>query len=408
MIEKFRTVYKDYPSQFWLLMAASFVDMAGGFLIFPFFSLYFTDRFDASLVQVGGIYAIWAFTGILGRTVGGALTDRTGRKTVVIVGLVFSATTSLLFAFVNRFELAYVVAVIGGVFSSISGPAYNAMTADLLPEDQLSEGYSLMRVIANAAYAIGPAIGGLLASASYILLFSIDALSSILTAVIIALFLKETQSQAAAEKTSQQSLIQVFRGYFEVLKDRILLSFIFLCVLVLPVYFQWYFSVPVFMRDVHGMPPYFYGSMMSLAGIFVVVAQLPITRKLRPYPPLPLMAVGSALLGVGFGMFGFASGYVLFALAFAVITFAEMIWFPTQQAVVARLAPEEMRGRYMAVASLAFALPNMFGPALGGYLFDHYDPYLFWYYGGLVCVVGAIGYAALHARQRENPLLATQ
>jgi len=184
-------------------------------------------------------------------------------------------------------------------------------------------------------------------------------------------------------------------GFMIVLKDVKLIAIIFLGSVVGVAYFQWYFALPVFMRDVHGMPPQFYGSMMSMAGLLVVLFQLPLTRKLRSYPPMFLMGAGSLLFLLGLSMFGFIAAYALFLTASAIITFGEMIFFPTQQAIVANLAPEEMRGRYMAVAGLGFALPNILGPTLGGLLLDHGDPRNLWYIAGLVCLVGAAGYASL-------------
>lgn len=408
MIEKLRATYDDYPSQFWLLMTASFVDFVGGFLIFPFFSLYFTEKFDVSLTQVGIIYAIWAFSGILGQALGGALADRAGRKLMVIIGLIFSALTSLGFALVEEFSLVYVTAVVGGLFSSIAWPARQAMIADLLPDNKLTEGYSISRVVGNLAFAIGPAIGGLLASVSYVLLFFIDALTSLLTAIIIAKFLLETQPKSIVEKTSQQSVSDIYLGYFKVLKDRILVVMIFLAGIVGSVYWQWYFSVPVFMRNVHNMPAYYYGSMMSVAGIIVVVAQLPLTRSLRSYPPIKIMVAGSLLFALGFGLFGIVTGYSLFMVAFVIITFGEMLFFPTQETIVARLAPEEMRARYMAISGIGFSLPNIFGPALGGYFLDKFDPHLFWYLTGIVCIIGAVSFLTFHARLPNDSPLSSQ
>ena len=408
MLHKLRVTYEDYPGQFWLLMGARFIDAVGGFLIFPFFSLYFTTKFDVSLAQVGMIYAIWALTGMLGQAWGGALSDRAGRKQMVIIGLVFSALTSLALALVTEFKMVYLATALGGLFSSSSRPASQAMIADLLREDQMAEGYSISRVIGNVAFAIGPAIGGLLASVSFVLLFFLDAVTSIITAGIVARFLLETQPRPSAEKSTRQPLYQVFLGYIQVLRDRTLVIVLLLSVVVLPVYWQWYFSVPVFMRDVHGMPPIYYGGLMSMAGVLVVVAQFPLTRWLRPYPPLVLMVAGSLLYAIGFGMFGFIFGIQWFTLAFVVITFGEMIFFPTQQAVVARLAPEDLRGRYMAIAGIAFSLPNMFGPALGGYMIDLSDPNMLWYVGGSICILGALGYFLLHTKTPAGSTLAAQ
>jgi len=121
----------------------------------------------------------------------------------------------------------------------------------------------------------------------------------------------------------------------------------------------------------------------------------PVRRNLRSYAPMLLMGAGSLLFLLGLSMFGFIAAYALFLTASAIITFGEMIFFPTQQAIVANLAPEEMRGRYMPVAGLGFALPNILGPTLGGLLLDHGDPSNLWYIAGLVCLVGAVGFVSL-------------
>lgn len=398
MISRLRTIYHDYPSQFWLLMTASFIDMMGGSLIFPFFSLFFTQKFNVSLAQVGGVLAVWATAGLVGRTLGGALTDRVGRKRMVIFGLVFSALSSLILAFVDDFRLVFLAAGVAGIFSSMGGPAYHAMIADLLPGEKITDGYGISRVVGNVAFAIGPAIGGLLADINFVLLFVLDAVSSVITALFVARYLSESRTEAAAQETEHQSLLEVLGGYARVLTDTTLLAMIVLGALVGLVYWQWYFSVPVFMRDVHGMPAQYYGWMMSMAGVIVIVFQLAITRKLRGVGQHWVMAAGSVLFGIGFGMFGFISAYAMFLLASTVITFGEMVLFPTQQAIVARLAPEALRGRYIAAAGLAFALPNIFGPYLGGLALESVGPQSMWYLGALMCLVGTLGYLPLRGR----------
>jgi predicted MFS family arabinose efflux permease len=398
MFAKLRKTFAEYPRQFWLLMAAVLIDMTGGFLIFPFFSLYFTEKFSVGLTQVGVIYGIWSLTGILGNAAGGALTDRAGRKRMVIYGLVFSALSSLGLALAPTFFWVYITAAIGGLFSSISRPAHQAMVADILPKEQYSDGFGIIRVVGNVAFAIGPAIGGLLASVSYVLLFVIDAISSILAALFIARYLKESQSKESAENVGKQSMAEVFRGYLDPLKDFKLIAVILLGGLVGLVYFQWYFALPVFMRDVHGFAPSIYGGLMSFAGVLVIVFQLPLTRSLKRVSAMALLALGSLLFAIGFGLFAFISALALFVLAFTVITFGEMIFFPTQHSLVARLAPEDLRGRYMAVAGLAFALPNMVGPTLAGLLLDRADPNMLWYLGTIICLLALFGYLALRGR----------
>lgn len=407
MIEKIRSVYYEYPGQFWLLAGASFIDMVGGYLIFPFFSLYFTEKFDVGLIQVGYAFAVWGLAGVLGQTIGGVLADKMGRKILVIAGLIFSAITSLAFIYVETYEMVYIVAAIGGFFADSASPARQAMVADLLPEDQLTEGYSIMGAIESAAMSIGPALGGLLASVSFALLFYIDVITSGIAAIIIALYLLETQNKAVAEKNKEQSMGEVFRGYGQVLSDKWLLVILFIMGFVFIVDEQLYFSVPVFMRDIHNMPPYYYGSLMGIASFLAVVVQFPLTRKLRRFSFLTIMAGGTLLYAVGFGLFSFVSGYPMFLLAFVIIGLAQILYFPTSHAIVGKLAPEEMRGRYMAVFGIVWTVQVMTAPLLAGYLIDTHGPTSIWTLAAIVLPVVAIGKLLMQARlPKDSPIKA--
>jgi MFS family permease len=75
-----------------------------------------------------------------------------------------------------------------------------------------------------------------------------------------------------------------------------------------------------------------------------------------------------------------------------------MIVVPTSQALVANFAPEQMRGRYMAIASLSWTVPQVVGPGAAGYILDHYNPNLLWYLGGALCGLSVLFYYILHLR----------
>ena len=160
-IAKINAIYAEFPPKFWVLVAASFVDRVGGTLIFPFFTLYITDKFDVGMTQAGMLLGTFHLTGLLGNMIGGALADRFGRKSIVIFGLAFSALSALSMGFVNRLEIFYVLAMIVGLLSDMAGPAWQAMIADILPENKRTEGFGVLRVVGNMAWIVGPSIKGL-------------------------------------------------------------------------------------------------------------------------------------------------------------------------------------------------------------------------------------------------------
>jgi MFS family permease len=107
------------------------------------------------------------------------------------------------------------------------------------------------------------------------------------------------------------------------------------------------------------------------------------------------MTFGTLFYLVGFTMYGFTTTYPLFLLAMVIITIGEMIVSPTSTALVARLAPMDMRGRYMAVSGFSWIIPSAIGPLLAGFIMDNYDPRWLWYLCGILAAISTFGFLIL-------------
>ncbi len=401
MLKSLKAQFFVFPRTFRILVAATFIDRLGGGLIFPFLSLYVAQRFNVSMTQIGLLFGTWSISSLIGSTIGGALADKFGRKFILIFGLLFSAGSALLMGFVNEFRVFYLVAIFAGVFSDIGHPAQQAMVADLLKGDQRAEGFGLLRVVANLAVTIGPAIGGLLAGVSYMLLFILDACTSAITAMIVFRTIPETKPERSTENP-EESLITTISGYGKVIKDRFFIAFIFVSIIMIIVYTQMYSTLSVYLFKVHDISTKGFGFIMSMNAAMVVVFQFWITRKIKKYQPMLLMIVATVMYGIGFSMYGFVSTFTLFMLAMVIITVGEMVHIPTSQALVAYFAPEDMRGRYMAAFGFSWAIPNAVAPTLAGLIMDNYDPRWVWYSAGLLSMVAVAGFTFLYLRTKHR------
>jgi len=400
-IEKAKNVYAEYPRAFWTLVLITFIDRVGGFMLFPFFALYLTRKFGVGMTEVGVLFAVFSLSGFISSTVGGALTDRLGRKGIVIFGLVASSVSALAMGFVSTFGMFFVLALTVGILGDIAGPAHNAMVADILPEEKRTQGYGIIRVAFNLSAAIGPAIGGLLAANSYLALFVADAVISLITAVLVWRYLPETKPEPQAGAV-QESMAGTFGGYIRVLRNLPFLLFMGTCILMMLVYMNMNTTLGVYLRDAHGVPESGYGYILSLNAAMVVLFQFGITRRIEKRPPLLMMALGTALYAIGFAMYGFVATYIFFLLAMVVITVGEMIVAPVGQALVAKFAPEEMRGRYMAVFGYSWGISFMIGPYLAGMVLDNFDPRFLWYAAGIIGTLAVMGFLGLHRRVEAN------
>jgi len=400
-------IYREYPREFWMMILVNFVDRLGGSLLFPFFALYITKKFDVGMTEVGMLFAIFALSSFIGAFPGGALTDRFGRKGIIIFSLISTSLSTLLMGFVNEFQLFLVVAFISGIFTDVGGPAYEAVFMDLLPEEKRASGFGIRRVAFNLAIVIGPVIGGFIAARSYLALFIIDAIVSGIVALMVFLLIPETKP-AAVEGKTQESTAQTFKGYLRVLRDGKFMAFTLVCLLTWLVYMNMNTTLGVYLRDQHGVPESGYGSLISINAAMVVLMQFPITRRIEKNPPMLMMALGVFFIAFGLLLYGFVSTYLLFAVAIAILTVGEMVTIPIANAVVASFAPEEMRGRYNFIYGNSWGISFAVGPYLAGLVMDHYDPNWLWYACGIVGLAAVLGFLTLHWTIQTKSILLTQ
>lgn len=404
MFTRVKGIYQDFPDKFWVVVGTSFIDQIGNTLLFPFFSLYITQKFGVGMTQAGLVLGTFSAFGLIGSMIGGALTDKFGRKSLALFGLVFSAISTLSLGLVNEFAVLIPLAIVIGLLSNIAGPARQAMVADLLPEDKRQEGFGILRVVANMSWIIGPTIGGFIADRSYFALFVLDAVISCIVAVLFYLYIPETKPESSGEP---ESIMKTFAGYNAVLRDYAYVAFLVVSMLMGLVYQQLYNSLSVYLRDNHGIQPQGYGFLLTTSAITVILFQFQTTRLIKKYPAFLMMALGVFFYMVGFGMFGFVTVYWLFAAAVVIITIGEMVIMPTASALAANFAPEDMRGRYMAVFGLSWALPATVGPSAAGLILDNFNPNLLWYVGALICAVSVLSFYVLHLwlgkKARFNP-----
>src|SRR5512145_2743180 len=392
---RIRKIYHEYPRAFWIYNVIVFIDRFGGFMLYPFFALYLTKKFGIGMSSVGLLFAIFSVSHMAGSALGGALTDRMGRKIVIIFSLVLSSLSALGMGFAPSVGLFIAVIVVVGTLSSIGHPAHEAVVADLLPQDKRAEGYGIIRVIFNVAVIIAPPVAGLLIANSYLTLFIVDAVISLISAAIVLFALPETKPQAQAH-TKPETMKQTFAGYGRVFKDTPFLAFIGVTVMMTLVYMNMNSTLGVYLRDQHGLPEIRYGLLISINAVIVVLLQFWVTRRLQHYRPLLMMAAGSLLYAFGFAMYGFVPSFALFVVAMIIITIGEMVVTPFQQSLVAGFAPEHMRGRYMAVSGLSWSISFTVGPYFAGLILDSANPSLLWAFCGLVGILATLGFLVLN------------
>ena len=152
--------------------------------------------------------------------------------------------------------------------------------------------------------------------------------------------------------------------------------------------------LPVYAKERFGVPESQYGLIMATNAGMVVLFQYAITRASTRFAPLAVLAIGAIFYGAGAGSVALGAGFPAFLASMVVLTIGEMLLVPTATTLTARLAPPDMRGRYMGMYGLTWSVAIGIGPVLGGLLNDHIAPAAIWYGTlalGLAAAAGFIG-----------------
>jgi MFS family permease len=406
--------YLQLPRAVHVLCLGTFVNRAGTFLI-PFLTLYLT-----SSLGLGGAFAtqamgLYGFGGIVAALVGGALADRIGRRTVMLISLLGASSILLFFG-----NLTSPPAILGAVLAfSVLGemyrPAAAAMIADLTSPAQRPSAYGLMYLTINLGMVVSPIAGGFIAERSFRWLFYGDAGTSTLYALLLLFAVRETlparralagsapgEPGAAPELEPHLPMGAVAR---RILSHRAFLLFCLATHLVSIAYMQSHTTLPLYLKGL-GFGPRQYGLIVAVNAFLIVCFQLPFTNVIRRFPREALLVASALFTALGFGLTGLATTLGPLAGTVVVWTLGEMLQSPYLSSVVADLAPREMRGSYMGMLTLSFASALMVGSPLGGLVLERFGAGALWGASCGVALAGAALYAVVRPALRRAHLTA--
>lgn len=392
MFHRLQNLIAEFPRQFWILFGGTLINSLGSGMVFPFLTLYLHQRLNLSVTLVGFALTLWAVSQLVGQLIGGSLTDQFGRRRLMVFSLLSSAIFLPLFGLADTFITAAGVAVFLGFTGAMYQPARDAMVADLVVPDKRPQAYGLVRVVSNLGIAIGPAIGGFLASRSYMLTFVLSAAATFLFFLVTVILIRETKPPVTAARSGTGPIPD---NFLSILHDTPFIVFSAATTLVILASVQMMTVLPIYMKDQFGLGESFFGWVMTTNAGMVVLFQFPITRATEKLPRMPLIAFGAFLYALGVSSVGIASSFPHFVASMAVGTLGEMIVVPSATAVTADLAPQAMRGRYMSVLGLTWSLGFGLGPVLGGIISDQLAPRALWPLMGSAALAGAVVYLAM-------------
>ncbi|MEH0969588.1 MFS transporter [Micromonospora sp. CPCC 205546] len=185
------------PATFWYLWAGLLINRAGAFAML-FLPLYLTEARGASEALTGTVVGAYGLGGVAGVLLGGVLADRWGRRSTLLAAQLATAGLMIGLAFSRHLMMIAALAALVGVAHSMPSPAFVAAIVDVVPERRRSRAFNLQFWAFNLGMAVASLLAGLLAEASFVALFLVDATATLVAAALIAWKVPETLPRRAA------------------------------------------------------------------------------------------------------------------------------------------------------------------------------------------------------------------
>ena len=406
MLFSLETLYKQYPRQYWLMILGIVLATAGGSMIWPFMLIYASGKLELPLSKVAALISINAGFGLVSSFIAGWLADHIGRKVVMNISLVMTGLAYLLLMRAETYSQFAALMIMIGLSNPLYQVGADAMLADMIPSEQRTDAYAINRIANNAAFALGPAVGGFLAGRSYDFAFYGAAAGFLSYAVLLFFLARETLGEAKEQEGKSAIALSgnTSRGYLHVLADGGYIAFVIAIAVGLIAPTMLWILMPVYAKTNFGIPEAQYGWIPTTNAVMCVFVQYLVTRVARKYKTLPVIAVGMLIYAIGAGSVALMSNFWGFWLSMVILTFGELTLVPVASTYVADRAPADLRGRYMSVYWIGWGIARTASPLIGGFLNDTFFPQAIWIGGLALGLISTLGLVLLSKRGTKTPL----
>lgn len=350
------SVREPLPRGFWVIWSTVALDMVGFGIVAPILGRY-ADRFGASGLHVGLLFASFSLAQMVCSPLLGRVSDRVGRKPVIVVSLIGTAVGSFVTGIAGALWVLFVGRIVDGASGASIAVAQSAVV-DLGKPEQRPRMLGLLGMAFGVGFVVGPALGGLAALGGPHVPFFVAAALAAVNAIAAVIRLPETSASRGVRERSPRSPRRVNRfiviGFFSALPFA---------------GFEATFSLfggARFDLTEGSTAAIFFGIGVAMS---IVQGALigPLTKR---FGSVALLRIGLALVAAGLVVLGGAAVWVVLGGALLLIVVGSGVSNPSLTTLVANTAPVDRRGEVLGFQQSAGALARVVGPPLAGLSFD--------------------------------------
>ncbi len=379
-VQQLRGQAAHFPRALWLLAFANLVLFTARGMTTPFLIIFFGQIVGLGDGMAGAGIAASSIVGVAFTLLAAGTIDRFGARTMLIITIAGTAITTAFFPVSTTPVLFFVIMILQGLFSQLYWPSSDALATSLVPVSQAGEMFAMLRVASALGIGSGGLIGGLMVAGSteseYRMLYLTAAAGLGLAGVMVFLLVRPARRVVGQVETA---VLAASSSWRDVLTDRRFMFSQGVMFILLAAFTQLQVSAPPYLHAQAGVDEAVIGLLFTINTLIVVAAQLWVARKISGWGRGVTLAVAAVFWSVAYVMIG-ASPWLtaLPFVAIVVYTVGEMMFMPTSGVIVVELAPEHLRGRYLAFSSVIWGTAWGLSSWASGSVLGSSHPVLLW------------------------------
>ena len=403
-VTAYRNAYTGLSRETWLLSVVMLINRSGT-MVMPFMSLYLTsNKMNYTVGKAGLVYGLFGAGAFSGAWLGGKLTDRIGFYPVQLITLLGGGILFMVLGQMTTFPLICAFSFILSFVNEAFRPANSTAIAFYSKTENRTRSYSLNRLAINLGFAVGSALGGIIAKYSYEWLFWVDGITNIVAAGLMWFFLKPVHYKPSHKEKSVASPKD------SVYRDTTYIWFIVLVSMFAVCFFQLFTNLSVYYKlRLHFTEP-FIGLLMAVNGTMIVAIEMVLIYKLEGKKRgTYYITLGVLLTGLSFLMLNlFQMDHALAFVLVFIITMGEITTMPFMNNFWTNRAKSHNRGQYAALYTMGWSAAQTLGPMAGAQVAEHAGfNWLWWGISGLSFLT-AFGFFRLHRKMGNKKVRLTE
>ena len=401
-MEKIKNLYREAYSGLsrpaWLLSMVMFVNRAGT-MVMPFMTLYLTTSLGYSIGKAGWVMACFGGGAVCGGWLGGKLSDKFGFYFIQLFALIGGGIMFFVIGQLTEFSHICIASFFLASINESFRPANSSAITHYSTLENRTRSFALNRLAINLGWAFGGALGGIIASANYHLLFWIDGTTNILAAIFLYFALAPSKIKSTHKRVEEKPDI-IISPY----NDKSYLLYIVCVFLYAFTFFQLFTTQPVYFKKEFHLAETSIGILMALNGLVIAAFEMIIVHSIDGKKnTLQLISFGSVLLGISYLVFNiFPGGFFLALISTLICVAGEIFTLPFMNSYAMSRTNAHNRGQYAGLFTMAWAVAQVLGPATGSQIAFNFGFVTMWWIMGGIFLIAALGFNYLKNREAEQ------